>query len=268
MMSSSTSIPSPEAIEGSLRLSLTQPAASNSSSNNIHPCCQKSAVSINNNNTNKNDKNDNVFDTVVLSNNCVSTSSSPAVKDHSRRVSTSLSPVKGKRSSFTQEQEEENDINGQQSQSPRRKDRKVRVSSSPLSPHGKGVGNGSSSNRWNGCLPQSSPQKINALKGFGGVRKGGIKRNTKSTPPLVLSPTKLLGGKYDGSSNDISLGRGRRPRKALSFKHESDSDGEGEKKVVKRKRSDSEDAYTPRSSGGNAAIVQASKNTTSSKKKV
>ena len=245
-MSSSTSIPSPEAIEGSLRLSLKQPAVSNPSSNNIHPCYEKSAVSINNNNTNKNDKNDNVFDTVVLlpSNNCVSTSSSPAVKDPSRRVSTSLSPVKGKRSSFTQEQEEENDINGQQSQSPRRKDRKVRASSSPLSPHGKRVGNGSSSNRWNVCLPQSSPQKINAL-----------------TNPL-------LGGKYDGSSNDISLGRGRRPRKALSFKHESDSDGEGEKKVVKRKRSDSEDAYTPRSSGGNGAIVQSSKNTTSSKKKV
>ena len=120
------------------------------------------------------------------------------------------------------------------------------------------MGNGSNSNRWNGCLPQSSPQKINALKGFGGVRKGGTKRNTES----------LLGGKYDGSSNDISLGRGRRPRKALSFKHESDSDGEGEKKVVKRKRSDSEDAYTPRSSGGNGAIVQSSKNTKSSKKKV
>ena len=247
-MMTSTSISSPEATFEAESLSLRFEASNYiPSSNNIHPWYQKSAASINNNNTNKNDKNDNVFDTCnsnnyLPSNNYVS--SSPAVKDPSRHVSTSLSPVKGKRSSFTQEQEEENDINGQQSQSPRRKDRNVRVSSSPLSPHGKGVGNGSSSNRWNGCLPQSSPQKINAL-----------------TNPL-------LGGKYDGSSNDISLGRGRRRRKALSFKHESDSDGEGEKKVVKRKRSDSEDAYTPRSSGRNGAIVQSSKNTKSSKKKV
>ena len=218
MMSSSTSIPSPAIEGGSLRLSLKQPAASNPSSNNIHPCYQKSAVSINNNNTNKNDKNDNVFDTAVVlpSNNCVSTSSSPAVKDPSRCVSTSLSPVKGKRSSSPLDEENDIDINGGLPHSPR----KVRASYArfPLSPHPKGEGNDSSSNGWNsnGCLQQS-----------------------------VLSPTKLQGGEYVGSSSDdniISLGRGRRRREG-----------------GKRKRSDDREDVSPRSCGRNGAIVPSSK---------